>query len=180
MGWCILSVDNGRQGYVTLIDAVTGDILQAPTPSKVGRLSVRLIHEDRDDESEDYDFIGMKQIVTDATVAASGAVVGVIEQPLAGFSGRSAAQTRQDNFRALGLWEAAFGANSVPLYVVHPSSWKAKYDIRGKGKDAAIWKAKELLPGVHWPSVDAADSYLVGRYFLDFTHLGKALKDDAW
>lgn len=158
-------MDNGLNGHVCIYEPLTEKVLLARTPTKVGRLGCRLIHQEQDEAAKDYDWLAMTRLVTRALELSDGALVGLLEEPLSQMTGRGSSNySRLDLFRGYGLWQAAFASNGIEPLVVHPSTWKSSMGLRGTPKEYVLVKARELRPDEEWKTVDAADAFLMAYY----------------
>ena len=162
--WSVLAVDNGKAGAVAIYTPKLDRLLLAPTPSRSGRLATRLLHQEADEVSPDYDFIAMRDLVTQALELSDCALVAVIEEPPAGMAGPSSRASLMDQYRGMGLWQAAMVSNGIEAFTVNSRSWKAALGLLKTPKEYTLVKAAELRPREVWEVVDAADAFLIAYY----------------
>lgn len=117
----VLGADNGKSGFVVLLDVDTKEI--------------KFVDRCIEDTDKMNDVLDSHNIVYAAT-----------EQPFmaSGFS-----HVSSTNFEILGRYKYAFEQYGIDYTVVRPATWRKKLNIKAKGRDAqkaaSIEKASELF-----------------------------------
>lgn len=168
----ILGIDNGMLGYLCLYDTQQDNILLAFTPLQVGKLTRRSLHKEGDAVGDDYNVLNLARVIKQASKAANGDLVAVMEETLMGMGGGATnAQSVGALFRGRGIYETLCSLNGIPLYSVHPTSWKGRLGLKAKAKEpkrtssqvkaAALALAQKLRPDVVFDTIDAAEAFLI-------------------
>jgi hypothetical protein len=174
----VLGIDHGFQGCLCLFDRDTDAILLSPIPVRDGQQTSRCLHLEEDTGGTDYDMVKLAELLGFAAEHADWDIVAVMEETqLQHRQGFSNIKSMASLFRSRGMLESLCAVLGIPLYSMHPTSWKTKIGLidRSKGKakskdevkKAALALAHSLRPGEEFYSADAAESYLIAKVFSE-------------
>lgn len=143
-----------------------------PVPRKKGKLVIRVLHHEYDHDAKDFDFCRMVELIREAAESTGHTLFGMIEEPPVGRFSRGGSQHSRNSLnQGFALWVAAFAVLSIPLYSVNVASWKSKYKLIKKPKEASLDLVRSMRPDERWDKVDAADAFLIAHFganYVDF------------
>jgi hypothetical protein len=177
--WSVLSVDNGKKGYLSVYTPLLDFVSLSSVPVRTGAMCTSVTNMGATDSLVDYDYLAMVELVGQAITLCKKQLVAVIETPPASFNARSR-NASNDNWRAFGIWQAVFAHHGIEPFSLQPSSWKSRMGMQKMSKEYAKTKAAELHPQRDWEkeTVDAADAFLIGyalaHKYDDFQFLREA------
>lgn len=177
----VLAIDNGYKGFACLMRGPSFEHSFISTPLCSPPLICPELYAVEFANKTGYDFRKMVQIAKAAYRKSGGNCKAIIEDTISTHGGhRFANQTSAKSRDALMVgktaWCCACIEAGIRPFTVAPRRWQAKMGLLNKDKDDAVAMAIGLganLPMVGGtkrskakPSHDAADAYLLARWFL--------------
>lgn len=161
----ILGVDNGKSGYMSLWCPKSSELWTSKISTAKGALWRRIKHFEDDARLKDYRPEDILNNIEQALDISSGNLFVVLEEPLSNTIRSKNTKSIQDMHRAIGIWQCICSFKGILPFGVHPVTWKSHFGLFGKEKDASLVFAKKLMPNYNFRSTDAADSFLIAKYF---------------
>jgi hypothetical protein len=155
-----VGIDPGAQGAVAFIHG--DDYLVVDMPTR----KVKVKGKGRRKTRTDYDIDRIVSLFY-GHQGFRGNTWAAVEQALPNVRGGKSAYNAYRVGMGYGMWPLFFRSKGYEAKAVHPSTWKAKLKLRGKGKLAAMRMARRLFPGaeLHLRKHEGrCEALLIARY----------------
>lgn len=148
MGTTIIGIDPGLSGAIAVVKSPIASVHDMPTLEIIaGRKRSKTTGKMVDVKRNKYNILEIKQILQQVRDMSDGSIECWLEKSQA-----MPDQGGVSNFNygvGFGILQAVVMCLGIPLNLVAPVTWKNKIMAgQGKEKDAAVYRASQLFPGV--------------------------------
>lgn len=158
----IVGIDNGKNGHIALYNPPTKGLLLSTVPLSKSQAAPSMTNPA---VAKDYDILELyKLFETASELSANGELTAVIEKPYTRMTVTTARTLASLNY-AVGIYASVCALHGIKLYQVSAQTWKSKLKLFKKPKEAALELATSLRPSTEFPTVDAADAFLLAYFF---------------